>query len=67
VVKARRLWPRTLFPPPLRDPDCRAYDLYAQAQQRFPGEEIDIRIADDPTKEPDRQEPEGQDSERKDT
>jgi membrane protein len=66
VVKARRLWPRTLFPPPLREPDCRAYELYAQAQQRFPGEEIDIRIAPDPSKEPDRQEPERQDPERKD-
>jgi hypothetical protein len=50
VVKARGLWPRTLFPPPLREPDRRAYQLYAQAQQRFPGQEIDTRIAEDPTK-----------------
>ena len=55
VVKARRLWPRTLFPPPLHDPDCRAYELYAQAQQRFPGQEIDTRIAEDPTKPADQQ------------
>jgi membrane protein len=50
VVKARGLWPRTLFPPPLREPDRRAYQQYAQAQQRFPGQEIDTRIAEDPTK-----------------
>jgi membrane protein len=52
VVKSRKLWPRTLFPPPLHEPDCRAYDLYAQTQQRFPGQEIDTRIAEDPTKPP---------------
>ena len=50
VVKARGLWPRTLFPPPLREADRRAYEQYAQAQQRFPGQEIDTRIAEDPTK-----------------
>jgi inner membrane protein YhjD len=61
VVKSRRLWPRTLVPPPLHDPDRRAYELYAQAQQRFPGEEIDIRIADDPTKQPADQAPARQD------
>jgi membrane protein len=57
VVKSRRLWPRTLVPPPLHEPDRRAYELYAEAQQRFPGEEIDIRIAADPTENPADQEP----------
>jgi membrane protein len=55
VVKSRQLWPRTLAPPPLHEPDRRAYEMYAQAQQRFPGEEIDIRLAEDPTRKPERQ------------
>jgi membrane protein len=48
VVQARRLWPRTLFPPPLHEPDLRAYQLYAQAQQRLAGQDIDMRIAESP-------------------
>ena len=52
VVRSRRLWPRTLFPPPLHEPDCRAYQLYVQAQQRFAGQDIDMRIAEDPNKKP---------------
>jgi len=57
VVKSRRLWPRTLFPPPLHEPDCRAYELYAQAQQRLVGQDIDMRIAADPTKNSAQQDP----------
>ena len=57
VVKSRRLWPRTLFPPPLHEPDCRAYELYAQAQQRLVGQDIDMRIAADPTKKSAQQDP----------
>jgi membrane protein len=57
VVRARRLWPRTLFPPPLHEPDCRAYEMYAHAQERFPGQEIDTRIAADPTRKAADQEP----------
>jgi membrane protein len=48
VVRARRLWPRTLFPPPLHEPDRRAYQLYVQAQQRFAGEDIEMRIVEPP-------------------
>jgi membrane protein len=44
VVRARRLWPRTLFPPPLREPDRRAYEIYAQAQQRLADQDIETRI-----------------------
>jgi YihY family inner membrane protein len=44
VVQARRLWPRTMFPPPLHEPDRRAYQLYAQAQQRLTDEDIEVRI-----------------------
>jgi hypothetical protein len=34
VVRVRRLWPRSLNPPPLTDADLRSYALYAAAQQR---------------------------------
>jgi membrane protein len=34
VVRVRRLWPRSLNPPPLTDADMRSYQLYAEAQQR---------------------------------
>ena len=50
VVQSRRLWPRTLFPPPLHEPDRRAYRLYAQAQQRLAEQDIDMRIVEPPTK-----------------
>jgi membrane protein len=41
VVRVRRLWPRSLFPPPLTEEDRRAYRSYAKAQQRRPNEVID--------------------------
>ena len=31
VVRARRLWPRSLAPPPLTQADLRAYEMYAEA------------------------------------
>lgn len=37
VVRTRRLWPRSLYPPPLTDQDRRAYRLYAHAAQRRRG------------------------------
>jgi len=43
VVRARRLWPRALAPPPLADADMRAYELYARASQRRPEVEIEVR------------------------
>jgi membrane protein len=43
VVRARRLWPRSLTPPPLTDADMRAYDLYAQASLRRKELAIDVR------------------------
>jgi membrane protein len=36
IVRARRMWPRSMFPPPLTDADVRAYQMYAAAQQRHP-------------------------------
>jgi membrane protein len=43
VVKVRRLWPRTLFPPPLTKQDLEAYRLYARAEQRRPELDIEVR------------------------
>jgi membrane protein len=42
VVRARKLWPRTLAPPPLNQADMRAYELYARSTQRRP--ELDIEV-----------------------
>ena len=36
VVRARRLWPRSLFPPPLTEEDHRAYAHYRAAEIRRP-------------------------------
>jgi len=50
VVKVRRLWPRSLFPPPLTPQDLTAYRLYAQTEQRLPELEIDVRDTSDSRK-----------------
>ena len=42
VVYARRLWPRSLFPPPLTVQDRQAYTLYAEREVRNP--DAGIRI-----------------------
>jgi YihY family inner membrane protein len=36
VVRARRLWPRSLAPPPLTEADRRAYEAYEETEQRAP-------------------------------
>ncbi|MGH3155158.1 MAG: YihY/virulence factor BrkB family protein [Streptosporangiaceae bacterium] len=41
VVHARKLWPRSMFPPPLTEQDRRAYELYAKVQQRRPEQVIE--------------------------
>jgi membrane protein len=43
VVRVRRLWPRSLNPPPLTDADLRCYQLYADAGQRRPEVEIEVQ------------------------
>jgi membrane protein len=47
VVRVRRLWPRSLNPPPLTDADLRSYELYAGAQQRSKEIEVVTRPAAD--------------------
>ncbi len=48
VVSALRLWPRSLAPPPLTAQDRRAYEMYAQIQERRPEQEIESRITEEP-------------------
>jgi membrane protein len=43
VVLAYRLWPRSIAPPPYNEQDRRAFELYAQAQQRK-GMDIVVRV-----------------------
>ena len=43
VVRRRRLYPRSLAPPPLTKADLQAYELYAQSAQRRSDIEIQVR------------------------
>jgi membrane protein len=47
VVRVQRLWPRSMFPPPLTEHDRRAYELYALAEQRRPELAVVLRPADE--------------------
>jgi YihY family inner membrane protein len=42
VVLARRLWPRSLNPPPLTEPDRRALVAQAEQEEARPGEDVDV-------------------------
>jgi uncharacterized BrkB/YihY/UPF0761 family membrane protein len=44
VVRVRRLWPRSLAPPPLTEADERAYELYAQTEQRRDDIEVSTQV-----------------------
>jgi YihY family inner membrane protein len=57
VVRVRKLWPRTLNPPPLTDADVRAYRLAAQAGQRRPELAIDVEPTGSATADPPPQPP----------
>jgi membrane protein len=43
VVRTRRLWPRSLAPPPLTPADLRAYEMYAKSSQRRADLDIEVR------------------------
>jgi membrane protein len=43
VVRTRRLWPRSVVPPPLTKADLEAYQLYAEAGQRRSDVEIEVK------------------------
>jgi YihY family inner membrane protein len=48
VTAVRRLWPRSLFPPPLTEKDLEAYRLYAEAEQRRPDVKVEVEETDQP-------------------
>jgi membrane protein len=44
VVLAKRLWPRSLFPPPLTDGDKRVLTELAKAEERRPEVQVDVGL-----------------------
>jgi membrane protein len=52
VVHARRLWPRSLAPPPLTPQDLRAYAMYAEAVARRNDEHISVAVDAKDTAQP---------------
>jgi hypothetical protein len=44
VVWVRRLWPRSLAPPPRTEEDVRAYQLYAKAEARKADETVSVSV-----------------------
>lgn len=44
VVRARRLWPRSLVDPPLRDPDRRSLTAQAEEERAKPEERVEVRF-----------------------
>ncbi len=44
VVWTRRLWPRSLAPPPYTEADRLAFQLYAQVETRAKGEDIEVEV-----------------------
>ncbi len=44
VVRAKKLWPRSVTPPPLTRADRRAYRGYAKTTMRLPPEEVTIDV-----------------------
>jgi membrane protein len=52
VVGVRRLWPRSLAPPPLTHEDEVALDMYAKSQERRPEQEIESHFLERQPSEP---------------
>ncbi len=48
VVWVRKLWPRSLAPPPHTEEDVRAYELYAEAEARKKDETISVAVPGSP-------------------
>lgn len=44
VVRARRLWPRSIVQPPLTDADQKAYEIYVEEEKRRRPEVVDVCI-----------------------
>jgi YihY family inner membrane protein len=45
VVSVRRLWPRSVAPPPFTPEDVQAFNMYAKMQERRPELDIETRVA----------------------
>lgn len=45
VVLARRLWPRSLLPPPLTEPDKRVLTALAETEERRAGQSVEVRFS----------------------
>jgi membrane protein len=52
VVRDRRLWPRSLFTPPLTEADERAFQTLAVQQQRADGQTIEVGFDEVPSHRP---------------
>jgi YihY family inner membrane protein len=52
VVRARRLWPRSLLPPPLAGADEQVLEDLAKQEERLPEQRVEVSFGDD---EPDRE------------
>jgi membrane protein len=57
VVSVRRLWPRSLAPPPFTPQDVRVFDMYAKIQERRPEQDIVTRIKGAPIRDAGKSEP----------
>jgi YihY family inner membrane protein len=51
VVRERRLWPRSIAPPPYTEQDRRAFDLYAQVEKRVKAEDIVVGVGGEDDRE----------------
>jgi membrane protein len=47
VVRSRRLWPRSLAPPPLGGPDERALEGLAKQEERLPDQRVEVSFDGD--------------------
>ena len=47
VVRSRRLWPRSLAPPPLGRPDERALEGLAKQEERLPDQRVEVSFDGD--------------------
>ena len=59
VVWVRRLWPRSLAPPPHTGEDVRAYQLYAKAEARKADETVSVSVPGPPDDEKAPEKPAG--------
>ena len=59
VVRSRRLWPRSLAPPPLGRPDERALEGLAKQEERLPDQRVEVSFDGDAAggQEPEPQRP----------